>query len=253
MPGVGWERQLHLKIRALCGEVERVFNVLGDTGGHFSLVKAGVLPPECFTSSPRPVRLEVANGQYMLGGTKEADIWLQFLSHREQSHPPLGKQVLLKERFYEAQIEWDMIVGYDFIIETDSCVLPAQASMTLYQEDQISWLSSPEHHVECQWIPSEHHQLQVAALGTQPLGPTYQEYGVMPGVANQFAADLGASDLAQERFFSGASRHLWVCEKYWIHEAFARKKHWAPHQSLKWIHCPKVDIQRAVAKIRKDL
>ena len=46
----------------------------------------------------------------------------------------------------------DMIVGYDFMMETDSGVLPAQASMTLYQDDQLVWLSSPEHHVECQWI-----------------------------------------------------------------------------------------------------
>ena len=38
-------------------------------------------------------------------------------------------------------------------METDTGVLPAQASMTLYQDDQLSWLSLPEHHVECQWIP----------------------------------------------------------------------------------------------------
>ena len=30
-------------------------------------------------------------------------------------------------------MEWDMIVGYDFMMETDSGLLPAQASMTLYQ------------------------------------------------------------------------------------------------------------------------
>ena len=40
-------------------------------------------------------------------------------------------------------MDWDMIVGYDFMMETDSGVLPAQASMTLYQDDQLSWLSTP--------------------------------------------------------------------------------------------------------------
>ena len=47
-------------------------------------------------------------------------------------------------------MDWDMIVGYDFMMETESGVFPAQASMTLYQDDQLLWLSSPEHHVECQ-------------------------------------------------------------------------------------------------------
>ena len=62
---VGRELQLHLKIRALCSEVERVFNVLVDTGARVNLVKAGLLPPECLTASRRSVRLKVANGQYM--------------------------------------------------------------------------------------------------------------------------------------------------------------------------------------------
>ena len=51
---VGCEQQLHLKVRALCGEVEKVFDVLVDTGAQVSLVKAGLLPPECLTDSRKP-------------------------------------------------------------------------------------------------------------------------------------------------------------------------------------------------------
>ena len=100
----------------------------------------------------------------MVGGTKEAAIGLQFVNHRELSRPDLGKEILLHGSFYEAEMDWDMIVGYDFMMETDSGVLPAQASMTLYQDDQLSWLSSPEHHVVGQWIHPERNQLEVAAL-----------------------------------------------------------------------------------------
>ena len=128
---VGRERQLRLKVRDLCGEVEKVFDVLVDTGAQVSLVKAGLLPPECLTDSRRPVRLKVANGQYMVGGTREAAIGQQFVNHRELSRPDLGKEILLQGRFYEAQMDLDMIVGYDFMMETDSGVLPGQASMTL--------------------------------------------------------------------------------------------------------------------------
>ena len=56
--------------------------------------------------------------------------------------------------------------------------------MTLYKDDQLSWLSSPEHHVECQWIHPERNQLEVAALDTEPTGPANQEYGVRPEVAS---------------------------------------------------------------------
>ena len=88
---VGGQRQLHLKIRPLCGEVDRVFNVLVDTGAQGSLVKAGLLPPECLTTSLRPVRLKVAKGQYMVGGTKDAEIALQLVNHGELSRSDLGK------------------------------------------------------------------------------------------------------------------------------------------------------------------
>ena len=74
----------------------------------------------------------------MVGGTKEAAIGLQFVNYRELSRPDLGKKILLQLRFYEAEIDWDMIVWYDFMMETDSGVIPAQASMTLYQDDQPS-------------------------------------------------------------------------------------------------------------------
>ena len=128
---VGRERQLHLKIRASCGEVERVFSLLVDIGAEVGLVKAGLLPPEYLTTSRRPVRLKVANGQYMVGGTKKAEIALQFVNHCELGLPDLGKEILLMRQFYEAQMDWDMIVGYNVMMETDSCVVPAQASMTL--------------------------------------------------------------------------------------------------------------------------
>ena len=249
---VGRERQLHLKVRALCEELETVFDVLVDAGAQVSLVKAGLLPPECLTDSRKPVRLKVANGQYMVGGLREAAIGLQFVNHRELSRPDLGKEILLQGHFYEAQMHWDMIVGYDFMMETDSRVLPAKASMTLYQDDQLSWLSSPEHHVECQWIHPECNQLEVAALGTESVGPANQEYGVRPEVASRVVADLGASDLALDAFSSGTSAHLRVCEMYWSAQDSAWRKHWGPHQGLMWIHCPRGDIPRAVAKIRKD-
>ena len=136
----GRKRQLHLKIQAICGEVERVFNVLGDTGAPVRLVKVGALLSECVTTCRRPIKLKVASGQYMVGGTKEPQIALHSLNHRQLSRQDIGKQIRLKGKFYEAKMDWDMIVGYDLIMVTDSGVLPAQVSISLYQDDQLSWL-----------------------------------------------------------------------------------------------------------------
>ena len=67
----------------------------------------------------------------MVGGTKEAEISLQFVNNCELSRPDLGKEILLRRTVQEAQMDWDMIVGYNFMMETDSGVLPTQACMTL--------------------------------------------------------------------------------------------------------------------------
>ena len=170
----GREWQLHLQIRALCGEVEWVFNLLVDTDAQVSLVKIGLFPLECLTTGHRPLRLKVANGQYMEGGTRKAQIALQFVNHPELSRPDLGKKILLKGKFYEAQMDWRIIDGYEFMMETDYGVLPAQSFRTLYQDDPLSLLSSTEHHAKCQRIHPGRHQLKVAALRTNPAGPTYQ-------------------------------------------------------------------------------
>ena len=88
----GRERQLHLKVGALCREVEKVFDVLVDTRAQVSLVRAGLLTPECLTDSRKPVRLKVASGQYMVGGTREEAIGLQFVNHRELSCPTSARK-----------------------------------------------------------------------------------------------------------------------------------------------------------------
>ena len=61
--GVGRVQWLHLKARALCGKVEKVFGVLVDAGAKVSLVKISLLPPEYLTTNRKFVRLKVANSQ----------------------------------------------------------------------------------------------------------------------------------------------------------------------------------------------
>ena len=73
-----------------------------------------------------------------MGGTKEADNPLQFVNYRELSSPDPGKEILLKRNFYEALMNCNTILGYNFLMETDCSLLLAQASVTLCRYDLLS-------------------------------------------------------------------------------------------------------------------
>ena len=81
---VGGERQLHLRLRVTCQGVERLVSVLVDPGAQVSLLRTGLFPASCIKTSPNPVCLKVANGQYMGGGRTEVHLEMEFLNHGMQ-------------------------------------------------------------------------------------------------------------------------------------------------------------------------
>ena len=83
----GNKRQLHLKVRVRCGQEELVVDVLVDTGAQVSLVSRGLFKEESLQPSRRPVRLKVANGEIMGGGTHEATISMEFWEHERLNRP----------------------------------------------------------------------------------------------------------------------------------------------------------------------
>ena len=111
----GDERQLHLKVRVRCRQEELVVDVLVDTGAQVSLVRRGLFKEESLQPSCRPVRLKVAKGEIMGGGTHEATISMEFREHERLNRPDLARRSTLWGNFYVADItDWDMIMGYDF-------------------------------------------------------------------------------------------------------------------------------------------
>ena len=74
----GDDRLLPLRVRVACGQEELVVDVLVDTGAQVSLVRRGLFKEESLQPSRRPVRLKVANGEIMGGGTHEATISMEF-------------------------------------------------------------------------------------------------------------------------------------------------------------------------------
>ena len=88
------EPQLHLKVRVRCGQEELVVEVLVDTGAQVSLVRRRLFKEECLQPSRRPVRLKVANGEIMGGGTDEATISMEFWEHERLNRPDLAREAL---------------------------------------------------------------------------------------------------------------------------------------------------------------
>ena len=87
-------RQLHLKVRVRCGQEELVVDVLVDTGAQVSLVRRGLFKEESLQPSRRPVRLKVANGEIMGGGTHEATISMELWEHERLKRPDLRREAL---------------------------------------------------------------------------------------------------------------------------------------------------------------
>ena len=83
----GDERQLHLKVCVRCRQEELVVDVLVDTGGQVGLVQRGLFKEESLQPSRRPVRVKVANGEIMGGGTQEATISMEFWEHEHLNRP----------------------------------------------------------------------------------------------------------------------------------------------------------------------
>ena len=138
----GDERQLHLKVRVGCGQEELVVDVLVDTGAEVSLVQRGLFKEESLQPSGRPVRLKLANGAIMGGATHEATISMEFWEHERLNRPDLAKRSPLSGNFYVANItDWDMIMGYDFMVGNAIGVLPHRATRVREDDECLTWLS----------------------------------------------------------------------------------------------------------------
>ena len=139
----GGERQLHLKVRVRCGQEELVVDVLVDTGAQVSQVRRGLFKEESLQPSRRPVRLKVANGEIMGGGTHEATISMEFWEHERLNRPNLAKRSTPSGNFYVADItDPDMIMGYDFMVGNAIGALPHLATLVREDDECLTPLST---------------------------------------------------------------------------------------------------------------
>ena len=125
------------------GRKEVVADVLVDTRAQVSLVRFGLIPGTCLKSSDRPLRPKVANGGIMREGAREAKLGLECWEHDRLDQPDQAKRLTLHAKFYQANLsDWDIIMGYDFLVSYSAGALPHCATLLHEANKMFSSLST---------------------------------------------------------------------------------------------------------------
>ena len=255
----GDERQLHLKVRVRCGREEKVVDVLVDTGAQVSLVRRGLFKEELLQPSRRPVRLKVANGEIMGGGTHEATISMEFWEHERLNRPDQAKRSTLSGNFYVADItDWDMIMGYDFMVANAIGALPHRATLVREDDECLTWLSTDYACGSSQWNAEEEDRIvrAVQAVGAKSRGDRkvqLTEYGMAPQVYDRMIQTLGAEAPETDVFASRDAPLLRKCRRHWHRGDSAWHRHWGWKEwgPMYW-HGSLDNTRRTVEKIIAD-
>ena len=192
-----------------------------DTGAQVSLVRRGLFKEESLQPSRRPVRLKVANGENMGGGTHEATISMEFLEHERLNRPDLAKRSTLFGNFYVADItNGDMIMGYDFIVGNAIGALPHRATLVWEDEECLTWLSTDYACGSSQGNAEEGDRMvqAVQAVGTKSRGDRgvqLTDYGMAPQVYARMIQTLGGEAPETDVFASRDARPLRKCRRHW--------------------------------------
>ena len=255
----GDERQLHLKVRVRCGQEELVVDVSVDTDAQVSLVRRGLFKEESLQPSRRPVRLKMANGEIMGGGTHEAIISMEFWEHQRLNRPDLAKRSTLSGNFFLADItDWDMIMGYDFMVGNAIGALPHRATLVREDDECLTWLSTDYACGSSQWCAEEVDRIvqAVQAVGAKSRGDRgvqLTEYGMVPQVYARMIQTLGAEAPETDVFASRDAPLLRKCRRHWHGGDSAWHRHWGLKEwvPMYW-HGLLDNTRRTVEKIFAD-
>ena len=255
----GDEQQLHSKVRVRCGKKEVIADALVDTGAQVSLVQKGLFSKEFLKPSQRPVRLKVANGEIMGGGSHEATIGMEFREHDRLNRPDLSKRIVISGNWDAADISyWDIIMGYDFMVSNTIGALPHRATLGGKDKERHTWLSTDHVPGLSQWAGDEEERVVrlVKTVSTKFNGDRrghLLEYGMTPQVYSRMVQQLGGKKPETDVFASRDAPQLRKCTSHWHKGDSAWSKHWGLKDwgPMYW-HGAQEDTRRTVNKIIAD-
>ena len=255
----GDERQLHLKVRVRCGKKEVIADVLVDTGAKVSLVWKGLFSEELPKPSRRPVRLKVANGEIMGGGTHEATIGMEFWEHDHLNRPDLWKRIVPSGNLYAADIyDWNIIVEYDILVSNTIGALPHSAALIREDKERLTPLYTAHAPDISQWTGDEEERIvrAVKTVSTKfngDRGGHLLEYGMAPQVYNLMGQQPGGEKPETDVFASWDAAQLRKCTRHWHKGDSVWSKHWGlkEWEPVYW-HGAQEDTRCTVNKIIAD-
>ena len=206
-----------------------------------------------------PVRLKVAKGEIMGGGTHEATISMEFWEHERLNRPDLAKRRTLSGNFYVAHItDWDMIMGYDFMVGNAIGALPHCATLVREDDECLTWLSMDYACGSSPWNAEEEDRIAkaVQAVGAQSRGDRgvqLTEYGMASQVYARVIQTLGAEAPETDVFASGGAPLLRKCRRHWHRGDPAWHRHWGLKEwGPMYSHGSPENTRRTVEKIVAD-
>ena len=200
----------------------------------------------------------------MGGGTHEATISMKFWEHERLNRLDLAKRSTLSRNFYVADItDWDMIMGYDFMVANAIGALPHRATLVREDDECLTWLSTDYACGSSQWNAKEEDRIvrAVQAVGVKSRGDRgvqLTEYGMAPQVYTRMIQTLGAEAPETDVFASRDAPLLRKCRRHWHRGDSAWHRHsglkeWGPmywHGSLDNTRCT---VEKIVADRAKKI
>ena len=138
-PPVACEIYLRMKVvMEIPGQEPIQVRVLVDTGAEVSLVRQGLLPEGAMREAKRPLKLVAANNQRLPGGRRVAEVGLRFeaeLGREKKEHTLTAPSEL-----YEAAMEEDVILSYQWLAERDIDVCPRKHGLRMSWGHETVWM-----------------------------------------------------------------------------------------------------------------
>ena len=195
----------------------------------------------------------------MGGGTHEAAISMEFREHERLNSPDLAKRSTLSENFYVADItDWDMIMGYDFMVGNAIGALPHRATLVREDDESLTWLSMDYACGSSQWNAEEEDLIvqAVQAVGAKSRGDRgvqLTEDGMVPQVYARMIQTLGDEAPETDLFASRDAPLLGKCRRHWHRGDSARHRDWGLKEwgPMYW-HGSLENTRRTVEKIVAD-